>query len=189
MTCEPTAIVDDFATEIAALLQHVADTATAIRMHSAYTRQGTKPEDPLAQYDLLWLSDSIHNFDSLGRAIASNEQQQLIDACNELITQYECYGSDSRGFDSKAAFERARRYGVDLSRVITALCSLRDKTVHRSTSEQNLTEQQSAEFNAAINYAVDVAGLEAQIFLSMWREGGWEGLTNEFPDFERPSPS
>ena len=39
-------------------------------------------------------------------------------------------------------------------------------------------------FNAAINYAIDVAKSDAVLFLSMWREGDWEGIKSEFSDFD-----
>lgn len=43
-------------------------------------------------------------------------------------------------------------------------------------------------FNAAINFAIDNAGIEADIFLRMWREGSFEQIRNEFPEFKGPFP-
>lgn len=44
----------------------------------------------------------------------------------------------------------------------------------------------SAQFNAAINYAIDKVPNEADIFLRLWREGDWKAIAKEFPDFKSP---
>ncbi len=44
----------------------------------------------------------------------------------------------------------------------------------------------SAEFNAAINFALDEAGIEGLTFLSLWREGAWDEVAREFPEFKMP---
>lgn len=44
--------------------------------------------------------------------------------------------------------------------------------------------QMQEDFNAAINFALEGADGEGMIFLSMWREGDWEALEREFPDFK-----
>lgn len=38
-------------------------------------------------------------------------------------------------------------------------------------------------FNAAINFALDEAE-DGMIFLAMWREGDWEGIAKDFPEFD-----
>ena len=52
--------------------------------------------------------------------------------------------------------------------------------------EQNEMQQQ---FNAAIDFAVGKAGLEAGTFLSLWREGAWPEIREEFPEFKGPFPA
>lgn len=42
------------------------------------------------------------------------------------------------------------------------------------------------EFNEAINYAIDTAGIDAGLFLSLWREGAWDEIARDFPDFQLP---
>lgn len=42
---------------------------------------------------------------------------------------------------------------------------------------------QSKAFNAAIDFALDDAEGDGLNFLRMWREGDWEGIAREFPDF------
>lgn len=44
------------------------------------------------------------------------------------------------------------------------------------------------QFNAAINFAIDGADQEGILFLQMWREGDWDGIANEFPEFKGPFP-
>lgn len=40
------------------------------------------------------------------------------------------------------------------------------------------------EFNRAIDYAIDDGRTEGLTFLAMWREGDWDGIRKEFPDFD-----
>ncbi len=39
-------------------------------------------------------------------------------------------------------------------------------------------------FNAAINFTLEKAGPEGLLFLGLWREGNWEGIAKEFPEFD-----
>lgn len=39
-------------------------------------------------------------------------------------------------------------------------------------------------FNAAINFALDECLEDGLLFLSMWREGDWNGISEEFPLFD-----
>jgi hypothetical protein len=56
-----------------------------------------------------------------------------------------------------------------------------------------MSEQQILEgfhqFNAAIDFAIDGAGPEGILFLSLWREGAWDVTAKEFPEFEGPLPT
>lgn len=51
---------------------------------------------------------------------------------------------------------------------------------------QNTVASVQAEFNAAINFALEGADQEGMLFLTMWREGDWAGIAQEFPSFKRP---
>ena len=42
----------------------------------------------------------------------------------------------------------------------------------------------SQAFNDAINFALDSAGRDGLLFLRFWREGDWEAIKDEFPEFE-----
>lgn len=46
--------------------------------------------------------------------------------------------------------------------------------IHADDAKIALLEQGIADFNAAINHAIDL-GLEAADFLRCWREGNWSG--------------
>ena len=50
------------------------------------------------------------------------------------------------------------------------------------------TENMQKEFNAAINFAIDKAGFGGIEFLEMWREGAWDEISSEFPEFKGPIP-
>lgn len=46
-------------------------------------------------------------------------------------------------------------------------------------------DQMQRDFNDAINFAI--ADSEARAFLAAWREGDWETLREEWPEFKLPS--
>ena len=75
--------------ELARLLNFTADVATAIRMYSAYNQGGHEHEN--APLDLMWLSDCLHGFDRLGRAILEKNPTNIVSACDSLLTSYESY--------------------------------------------------------------------------------------------------
>lgn len=59
------------------------------------------------------------------------------------------------------------------------------------TKEEDGVEKVCEEYNAALDYAIDVAeraDMSGILFLSMWREGDWDGLKRDFPDFSGPLP-
>lgn len=45
-------------------------------------------------------------------------------------------------------------------------------------------DQENIAFNAAINFALDEADGEGLLFLRLWREGDWESIAEEFPEFD-----
>lgn len=45
------------------------------------------------------------------------------------------------------------------------------------------------EFNAAINFAIDDADGDGILFLRLWREGDWDSIAKEFPEFKGPLPT
>lgn len=75
--------------ELARLLIFTASVATAIRMYSAYNQAGDRHED--APNDLMWLSDSLHNFDMLGNAILGGTPGNILFACDSLLRSFQGY--------------------------------------------------------------------------------------------------
>lgn len=54
-------------------------------------------------------------------------------------------------------------------------------------SNNDLIEMQE-EYNSAIDFALDEASLDGILFLRMWREGAWDEIAQEFPEFKGPLP-
>ena len=125
----PTVMIDclDISGEIGTLFEHVARVATAIREYSAYTRGHYGPEHSKARYDLLWLSDCLHTFDQVGKALAAGSQRSLAAACQELLAMYEAYLVDGSGYDSRDTFRRLSAR-VPLAGVSDAVRSIAMKT-------------------------------------------------------------
>lgn len=134
----PTVMIDclDISGEIGTLFEHVARVATAIRDYSAYTRGHYGPEHSKARYDLLWLSDCLHTFDRVGKALAAGSQRSLASACQELLQMYDAYLTDGSGYDSRDTFRRLSER-VPLRAVSDAIRSIAMKTAvpPASTSE------------------------------------------------------
>jgi hypothetical protein len=45
-------------------------------------------------------------------------------------------------------------------------------------------EEDKAEFNRVINYALELEDFQL-IFLELWREGAWQELNREFPEWKK----
>jgi hypothetical protein len=127
----------DVAGEVGALFEHVARVALAVREHSAYTRGHYRQESNKARYDLLWLADSLHTFDQLGRALAGGNARALAAACGELAAMYDAYPRDGSGYDSRDTFRRLAER-VPLAAVGEAIRSLAAK----ATQAQAVAAQQ-----------------------------------------------
>lgn len=111
--------------ELAKLLEFVSRIATAIRMNSAYN--GKAQHNPHASFDVMWLADSLHNLDGLGRAILEGKPEQIAFTCDRLVSMFEGYASESTGLKSepKHTFDRWSqlvdlRDGIDIFRAIKA---------------------------------------------------------------------
>jgi hypothetical protein len=97
----------DFTREFAQLLKFTASVATAIRMYSAYNQGEVQREH--AQIDLMFLSDSLHNFDRLGSAVLQGVPANIVTACDSLLETYGTYQFQDSRFglrQGKATFDR-----------------------------------------------------------------------------------
>lgn len=52
--------------------------------------------------------------------------------------------------------------------------------------ERELADARTA-FKAAIDFAIELGGLEGAEFLRLWQEGAWTEIAAEFPEFKRPA--
>lgn len=96
----------DISSEIGTLFEHVARVARTIRHYSAYSRGHQAPESGKARYDLHWLSDCLHSFDQIGKALARGSATALTAACRDLLAMYDAYPKDSSGYNSRDTFQR-----------------------------------------------------------------------------------
>jgi hypothetical protein len=91
----------NFYPELGRLLVFIADTATAIRLNSAYSdyQYIDRKESP---FDVMWLSDSLHLLNYLGVALQSGDTNKIISACDSLIDKYHKYTDESKQVDWKS---------------------------------------------------------------------------------------
>jgi len=123
----------DLTNELANLLEFVASVGIAIRMNSAYNE--ASQYNPHKDVDVMYLADSIHNLDILGRSIEEGRKDKIMSACEELISTFKHYLSPlppnarMKG-DPKSSFERNGDY-LHLPCAIDILETIMAK-VHRS---------------------------------------------------------
>lgn len=118
----------NFTSELALLMEFTGETATAIRMYSAYS--GGSPSSYLhvpydkdrELLDLMFLSDSLHHFSSLGRALQKPDPAHIVEICDGLLHSFSCYDTEQ----AKPTFERWKDF-VNLTVAREALSSIRDK--------------------------------------------------------------
>jgi len=76
----------DLTEELARLINFTAQVAVAIRLNSAYSPPSkNNPNTPI---DVMWLSDSLHNFNSLGDAVVRRNKNAILRACISLERNY-----------------------------------------------------------------------------------------------------
>lgn len=118
----------DLTTELARLLNFTARIAIAIRMYSAYNQSSAHHED--APNDLMWLSDSLHNFGMLGNAILAGIPQNIIVACDSLLKTFHSYQEVFPGStrQAKPTFER-NAHRVELKEAMAIFTDIRVKVL------------------------------------------------------------
>ena len=107
----------DLTIELAKLLDFTAEVAVAIRMFSAYNRVADLTADYVA-YDLMYLSDSLHNFSALSDAIASRNQASIIAACDMLISNYNNYENKKFNPCGRITFDKYPDLSLDFTKSI-----------------------------------------------------------------------
>ncbi len=114
--------------ELGKLLAFVGEVAIAIRMNSAYN--GLSRDNPNTAYDVMWLSDALHNFGMLGDAIADGNRGRIVEACDMLTHMFEWYMQPAQGglkSPPRETFARWERH-VRLEDAISVFSAIKRKT-------------------------------------------------------------
>lgn len=110
-----------FNKELGKLLSFIGRVATAIRLNSSYNPH-YQVDNPHYSDDVMWLSDLLHHFERLGRALESGLPGEIIAACEGTDKSYQMYSKSDTGYRSEPAptFERQRLFTVEEGREILA---------------------------------------------------------------------
>jgi hypothetical protein len=121
--------------ELGGILTFVAKVATAIRTYSAYSDSEPRRH---AAFDLMWLSDCLHNLDVLGRAVQVGRPEAIAFACDRLLRQIAEYESDVSHYKSppRQSFERNREH-FELAEFAMLLRSLRERCNSDTASSED----------------------------------------------------
>lgn len=128
----------DFTAELAQVLDYVSRVAIAIRMNSRYANAPLTLE---TSENVMWLSDSLHNFDRIGNAILARDYRALTQTC-DLLQQM------LREFQSESVAKAHERY-FKVQDMLDILDALRGKAAAGIAGEiaiaAGLTEDGSAQ--------------------------------------------
>ncbi|MEN9187127.1 hypothetical protein WH216_14985 [Xanthomonas perforans] len=116
----------NYTDELANLVRFTGNTALAIRQYCAYSADATPASR--APCDVMWLSDSLHNFEAIGRSVLQANHAHVAFMAGLLAEQFqEHLQTDPSDPESPAAaFKRNARY-VDLHAIIATLLNLQAK--------------------------------------------------------------
>lgn len=123
----------NYSAELGRLLVYIADVATAIRTNSAYNEGHCYQNRENLALDVMWLSDSLHCLDRLGRALLGAPESEIIEACDSLIGYYRLFtegpdaGTGKLKGDPKASIERYEGL-FSPQEAIDIFSAIRDKT-------------------------------------------------------------
>ncbi len=124
---EPIAV--NLTPELARLVEFSGKVAAAIGVCSAYALKSDNGDRPRQREDLMWLSDALHRLQALGAYVAHGSADQIVHACDSLITRYQGYrASDPASQRARECFERhVQRFSVDEG--IAILSAIRNKVL------------------------------------------------------------
>ncbi|MBV0882184.1 hypothetical protein KTQ42_23190 [Noviherbaspirillum sp. L7-7A] len=110
---EPIAV--NLTPELARLIEFSGKVAAAIGVCSAYALRSDNGDRPRQREDLMWLSDALHRLQALGAYIGHGSADQIVHACDGLITTYQGYrAKDAKSQKARECFERhAQRFSID----------------------------------------------------------------------------
>jgi hypothetical protein len=105
--------------KLSQVFMFIKDMAIALRMNSSYSRR----EKPHAERDVMWLSDALHNYHLIAKALIDDKNKAgLID---DLIMTYADYTANA---EAMATF---KRWDIDINAAIKILESLKDCVFRR----------------------------------------------------------
>lgn len=125
----------NFTAELAQLMRFTGETATAIRMYSAYSGGSpadylVRPRDPKREaVELMFLADALHHFTRLGDALETANPVEIVRACDEVLGCFADYDIDRPEYGSRQAkpvFD-AWSHTVDLQLARDAMTRIRNK--------------------------------------------------------------
>lgn len=125
----------NFSEELATLMIFTGDTATAIRMYSAYS--GGSPSNYLGRraspeqesIELMFLADALHHFSRIGDAIQSGSPARIVEASEGVLRAFADYDTERPDFGSRQAkptFDTWRR-ALQLTDATEAITGIRNK--------------------------------------------------------------
>jgi hypothetical protein len=122
-----TTVQADLSSDLGRLLNYVANVAISIRMNSAYTDLTYKDRNT-TDHDVMWLADSLHNLNVLGKAVQANNNTEIIEACDALLLDYQVYTDGAKNWksDPKETFERYK-HSFDLQEAMSIFADIRRK--------------------------------------------------------------
>ena len=125
----------NFTAELALLMMFTGETATAIRMYSAYSGGSPStylrvPHDQEREaVDLMFLASALHHFGALGYALQEAVPARIVEVCDDVLRNFSHYDIERPEFGTRQAkptFERWRKL-VDLNMAREAITSIRTK--------------------------------------------------------------
>jgi hypothetical protein len=110
---EPIAV--NLTPELSRLVEFSGKVAAAIGVCSAYALRSDNGDRPRQREDLMWMSDALHRLQALGAYIGHGSADQIVHACDGLITTYQDYrAKDPKSHKARECFERhAQRFSID----------------------------------------------------------------------------
>lgn len=125
----------NFTAELAQLMKFTGETATAIRMYSAYSGGSPstylhRPEDPQRDsVELMFLADALHHFTALGYALEAVDSAEVVRVCDQLLSVFAEYNIERPEFGARQAkpvFDVWKK-SVCLDEPIAAMTAMRAK--------------------------------------------------------------
>lgn len=121
----------DFSSELGRLLVLISNVAVAIRLNSAYSGDYASKDKTQVGFDVMWLSDTLHEFKGLGAALQSKDLTKIVSSCDGLTMQFEAYLDEKSGpwkSDPSDTFDRYREF-VNLEEFMGVVSDIRTKAL------------------------------------------------------------